>query len=61
MTVYSKGGSFSKTLEPETPKESDASEEGTSPIVIVSDELKLDNPAQQATFIGDVVATQEIT
>jgi lipopolysaccharide export system protein LptA len=61
MTVYSKGDTLNKDLEPEAPKEGDAPEEGSSPIVIVSDELKLENLAQRATFTGDVIATQDLT
>jgi lipopolysaccharide transport protein LptA len=62
MTVYSKGGEGFPGEEPAKASDNTASDDqDASPIVIISDELKLDNPAQLATFTGDVVATKDIT
>lgn len=65
MTVYSKGDvikPFGQTEETDTPAESDApAQEEASPIVIVSDKLKLDNSSGLGTFIGKVTATQLTT
>ncbi len=67
MTIYSTGEFITPfdSQEPQTEKTpqhgADSKKESASPIVIVSDTLRLDNPAQQATFSGNVVATKEET
>ena len=67
MTVYSRDtistpfGKGSKADNTPLPKEKDIAKKESSPVVIVADKLKLDNPAQQAVFTGNVVATKDIT
>ena len=66
MTVYTKDTTPTDDPDAEaasepTPEPEAESAQSSTPIVIEADQLKLDNPAQVATYSGNVIATQELT